>query len=295
MRHVSAELADSLASGATTWCTCWRITRRDGHVFGFTDHDADLAFNSTKFEAAAGMTQSEAQAGVGLMVDNLEIQGAITSDRLAVRDLEAGLYDGARVEVWRVDWTRPDLQLLLYTGSLGEVKRSGAVFKAEIRGLADALQHASGRLYQHTCDAQLGDSRCRVDLAAPGRQFTATISARVSPNRIACGGGSIYAAGWFARGLLEVVSGAMNGARTEIKRHDVSGNSMELSLWQPLPAAVAIGDMVRLTVGCDKHIATCRDRFDNAPNFRGFPDMPGNTFVTGYSRPGEPLSSTGSQ
>ncbi|MDX5493645.1 MAG: phage BR0599 family protein, partial [Alphaproteobacteria bacterium] len=29
----------------------------------------------------------------------------------------------------------------------------------------------------------------------------------------------------------------------------------------------------------DKQFTTCRDRFANAVNFRGFPHMPGNDFV----------------
>ena len=33
---------------------------------------------------------------------------------------------------------------------------------------------------------------------------------------------------------------------------------------------------------------TCRDRFDNVVNFRGFPHIPGNDFVISYPVQGEP-------
>ena len=32
-------------------------------------------------------------------------------------------------------------------------------------------------------------------------------------------------------------------------------------------------------LGCDRQLSTCRDRFDNVANFRGFPHIPGNDFV----------------
>jgi len=38
---------------------------------------------------------------------------------------------------------------------------------------------------------------------------------------------------------------------------------------------------------CDKRFATCRDRFANGINFRGFPHIPGNDFVIAYPVPGK--------
>ena len=42
---------------------------------------------------------------------------------------------------------------------------------------------------------------------------------------------------------------------------------------------IATGDAFTVTAGCDKRFATCRARFANAENFRGFPHIPGNDFV----------------
>ncbi len=39
--------------------------------------------------------------------------------------------------------------------------------------------------------------------------------------------------------------------------------------------------------GCDKRLATCRGRFGNVLNFRGFPTIPGDDFLTAYPRDGE--------
>lgn len=142
MKTLPAALAAHLATGATTLCWCWRLTRRHGVKFGFTDHDRDVGFDGTTFEAAAGFTASEIKDAVGLSVDNLEVTSAITSERLAEPDLAAGIYDDARVEILRVNWQDASQRVLVRTGSLGEVKRAARGFAAEVRG-ARALPAAA--------------------------------------------------------------------------------------------------------------------------------------------------------
>jgi uncharacterized phage protein (TIGR02218 family) len=61
-----------------------------------------------------------------------------------------------------------------------------------------------------------------------------------------------------------------------------------LSLWQVAPNPIEAGDTFTVSAGCDKRFETCREKFANALNFRGFPHMPGNDFVAGYALPGEP-------
>lgn len=290
MRALPDGLRRTLDGGATTLCWCWRLTRRDGRVLGFTEHDLDLSFDQTTFEAAAGMTASEMRESVGLSVDNLEVESALSSARLDASDLDAGLYDDARIEIFRVDWQTPDNRVLMRVGTLGEVRRSGAMFSAEVRGVAHYLQQPRGRLFQHACDATLGDARCGVDLASPGRRWSTTIRTVIDTHRVLCEAAGEAAAGVLARGLIELTGGNRAGFRAEIKRHRVVGGRAEVTLWQPLPDGAATGDAVRLTIGCDKHIATCRDRFANAANFRGFPHMPGNDFVTGVARAGGPVT-----
>ncbi len=69
MRRVPAALAAHLAGDATTVCHCWRVTRRDGTVIGFTEHDRDLPVDGTLCRAASGFRASEAEAALGLAVD----------------------------------------------------------------------------------------------------------------------------------------------------------------------------------------------------------------------------------
>jgi uncharacterized phage protein (TIGR02218 family) len=82
-------------------------------------------------------------------------------------------------------------------------------------------------------------------------------------------------------------TGANQGRSQEIKRH-TGGDPAGLELWQPMSHAIAIGDEFTVTAGCDKRFTTCQSKFANAVNFRGFPHMPGNDFITAVARPGDP-------
>ncbi len=183
MKSLSASLAAHLASGATTLCTCWRVTRGDGEVLGFTDHDRALAFDGVDHEPETGLDASAAVANAGLQVGGLEVTGAFSSERISESDLEAGLYDNARVETWLVNWADSDQRHLMRVGSIGEVKREDQAFTAEIRSLAHALDQERGRIFRATCDADLGDQRCTVDLVSEDWTASATVTATDGPGR----------------------------------------------------------------------------------------------------------------
>lgn len=280
MKQLSPSLQAHLDGGATTLAWCWRLTRRDGTSQGFTDHDRDLVFDGTTFEAAAGFTASEIKDHVGLSVGNMEVSGALSSEGLAEGDLAAGLYDDARVEIFRVNWQDPGQRVLMRAGSLGEVKRSGAAFIAEVRGLAHYLQQPRGRIYQYTCDADLGDSRCGLALGGPAMTGTGEIETLASPRRFSVVGLSAFASDWFTQGLLTFTSGAASGQKIEVKSHSVTEAAVMLELWQEPRGPLVAGQTFRVSAGCDKHLETCGVKFSNAVNFRGFPHMPGNDFLT---------------
>jgi len=294
MRTIPPALQAKLNSGATTLCRCWRLTRRDGVVQGFTDHDRDIDLDGLTCRAATGLAASEATQAQGLAVTASEVYGALNDDTLNEDDLAAGLYDVAEVEVFLVDWSEPALRLLLAKGALGEVRREGPVFAAELRGLAHRLAEDSGRLYTATCSADLGDARCTVDLDDPAYRGTGTVAALTGTSAFTASGLNAFADGWFTAGRLQWTSGANAGLAVEVKRHRSNGASVTLDLWQAMPHAIAPGNAFTVTAGCDKRFATCRDRFANGVNFRGFPHIPGNDFLIAYPVPGAPGNDGGS-
>lgn len=268
MKSLSPSLQAHLNSATTTLCWCWKIVRRDGLTLGFTDHDTPLSFAGTTYEASTGFTASEVQSGLGLAVDNLTVMGALSSQSLNETDLAAGLFDNAAVEIWRVNWAAPDQRVLMRKGSLGEVKRGKTGFSAEVRGLAQALNRPTGRVFAHGCDADLGDARCGVALTP----VAGTVASASDARRFTATGLEACASGWFVGGKLVFTSGANAGRAMEVKRH--AGAALEL--WQAMSEPIAPGDAFTVTPGCDKQFATCKTKFANAVAFRGFPYMPGN-------------------
>jgi len=289
MKLLPPALQAHLDTGNTTLAWCWRLTRADGERLGFTDHDRNIAFDATTFEAAAGFTATDIKDAVGLAVDNLEVSSALRSDTLSEDDLAAGLYDDAAVEIWRVNWAAPAQRVLMRRGSLGEVRRSGLSFAAEVRGLAHYLQQPKGRLYQYGCDADLGDARCGVDLDDPDLRGTGVVTVPSSLRLFAASGLGSFTTDWFTRGLVTFTSGANAGRKQEVKRH-VAGSEATFELWQPMAHVIEPGATFTVTAGCDKHFATCQAKFANTVNFRGFPHMPGNDFLTAVARPGDPAN-----
>jgi uncharacterized phage protein (TIGR02218 family) len=286
MRSIPAALQTRLDSGVTTLAQAWKLTRRDGAVLGFTDHDRNLLIDGVTYRAGTGFGASEASQRFDLSVDGGEIAGALEDDALSDADLAAGRFDAAEIETWLVDWSEVALRLLVARGKLGEVKREGAAFTAELRGLADLLSQESGRLHTAKCGADLGDSRCRVDLTNPAYRGSGSVASIDGTSLFVASGLDGFADGWFSAGKLGWTSGANAGLSIEIKLHRNSDGEVRLTLWQTMPEPLSIGDAFTVTAGCDKSFATCRERFGNADNFRGFPHIPGNDFVLSYPTAG---------
>lgn len=274
MKILPPALAAHLAGGATTLAWCWKLTRADGTVFGFTDHDRDLAFGGTIYEAAGGFTASALESSNGLHVDNLDVAGALSSARIDEGDIAAGLYDDAGIEIWRVNWQDADQRVLMRKGHLGEVTRAGAGFTAELRGLSHRLNQPTGRLFQYGCDADFGDARCGLDIG--GWTAAGTVESASGDREIVAAGLDAFDDGHFTRGRLSFTGGANEGAAMEVKAHRAGGR---IELWRAMAREVAAGDTFTVTAGCDKQFATCTAKFGNGENFRGFPHMPGNDFM----------------
>ena len=285
MKTLDPALQAHLQTGTTTLCYCWRLTLQSGQRLGFTDHDVAVLFDGTSFEAQAGFTASEIESSLGLSVDNLEASGALSSAQLSDARLRAGDFDGAQIEVWKVNWQDPSQRVLERKGHLGEVTYGQGNFKAEVRGLAHLLNQKRGRLYHFGCDAVLGDARCSVNL----NTFTAAgIITTVRDNSFDVSGLGSFADDWFTRGLLTFQSAANLGRKLEVKRHRSFAAAARIDLWATPKFTIAPGEQVGLSAGCDKQLTTCTSKFANAINFRGFPHMPGNDFVAAAASASDP-------
>jgi uncharacterized phage protein (TIGR02218 family) len=271
-------LAAHLATGLTTTAHAWRITRRDGVILGFTDHDRDLNFDDTLFRAGSGLSAVALQQASGLSVDNTEAVGALSDAAIRGTDIDAGRYDAAQVEAWLVNWADLAQRQLLFRGHLGDITREGEAFRAELRGQTEALNRPIGRVFQKPCTAVLGDASCAVDLSDSAYVLEVPLVALEGRVGLSLTESS-FAEGWFQRGLCTVLSGEAAGLSRMVKRDQIIGGLRRIDLWEELRAPLAVGDLVRLTAGCDKRFETCRLKFSNVLNFQGFPDLPSSDWL----------------
>ena len=275
MKSASPALAAHLAGEVTTLATCWRLERADGWVRGFTDHDRELVVDGLTYVASTGFLPSAIKTASDLSVDNLDVDGFLDDAALRAEDLIAGLFDGARIEVFIVNWA--DLgqgRLLLRKGFLGEIKRADQRFSAEIRGLSNRLQQTAGKLYSRLCRVDLGSSECGVTLGPRTDTYAVTQVMAADTVRIV----TARATGFFTFGKATFTTGANAGAVNEVLLHD----GQTIRLFVPMPRPIVVGDQIVLVAGCDKTPETCNAKFANILNFRGEPHIPGNDKVFSY-------------
>ena len=269
--NISAALQSHLISELTTLAYLVKITRCDGTVKGFTTHDQNLTLAGVTYLADGALTPSAIESRAGLAVDNLEITGILDSTDIIDADIEAGLYDFARVDVYACNWadlTQGTVQLR--RGWLGQVTRANTYYVAELRGLHDLLQRPIGDSYTPECRFDLGDAHCTINVAA--LTVSGSVSA-VTDNANFTDISQTAATGTYAYGKLTWLTGANAGQSMEVKAWD---NGAQLfTLWLPMSYAIQTGDTYQVYPGCDKRFATCQSVFANAVNFGGFPYVPG--------------------
>jgi uncharacterized phage protein (TIGR02218 family) len=259
----------------TTIAFCWRLERRDGVAIGFTTHDRDLEIEGLVYRAAPGMLPSAITLSDGFDAAALDVAGALTSDAIAEADLVAGRWDGAAVFLFACDWEAPETRVPLARGELGDVSLKGDAFEAELRGPTALLERPVVEQTSPECRAELGDKRCRVDMA-PRTLVTRVLAVDGETVVEAAGASSVPDA--YAYGRLRWLTGPNSGLAAAI----VASEDGRLTLREAPANAAAAGDLVEICEGCDKSFATCVARFGNGANFRGEPHLPGMDLLTRY-------------
>ncbi|EBA16157.1 hypothetical protein RSK20926_20565 [Roseobacter sp. SK209-2-6] len=279
MAGPSGAFLKHLQSGTTSVCRCWGLTRVDGMRYGFTDHDCTLAFAGWSFKAGTGLTARALAQATGLSVDNSEAQGALSDLSLTESDIVAGRFDGASLQCWLVNWQNPVERWLQFSGSIGELRRAGGAFEAELRGQTEPLNRPLGRIYQKSCTAVLGDASCGFDLQRLGYFFEGQVETYSDEGQFTWNALEGFEAEWFSGGRLSVLSGEAKGLWGAIKRDRTDSTGRHITLWEPLKVPLQPGDLLRLDAGCDKRPQSCRLKFNNFINFQGFPDIPGEDWM----------------
>ena len=280
---MSGDLDAHLVNGLTTVARCWGIVRKDGARFGFTDHDCDLAFEGFVFRADSGLTALALAQRTGLSVDNTEGLGALSDAAVSEADIEAGCFDGAEVLCWLVNWADIAARRLLFRGEIGELHRTDGAFRAELRGLSAALNQPMGRAYHKTMAAGAPDTAFGFDPDMAGYHTLCAVEEVEGGRLFRFAALPGFETEWFRHGRLRMLSGAAIGLVGGIKHDEtLPDGRREIALWEPIRADIQPGDGLRLDAGFDGRFDTCRLKFASADAYRGFPDIPGEDWLTSY-------------
>lgn len=264
----------------STLALCWRLDRPDGVSIGFTTHDRDLAIGGIVYRARAGMLPSAIRQSDGFEVDTLDVDGALTDDAITVADLRAGRWDGAGLTVFAADWSDPSAAtLVIARGEIGDVSIRGGraaqgAFTAELRGPTALLERPVVEQTSPDCRAELGDRRCRIDLAAH-RRFARLVAVAGTVLTLDA---AEPVADAYRYGRLRWIEGANAGLAVAL----AGSAGATVTLRDPPAFAAEPGVLVELLEGCDRLFETCCTRFGNAENFRGEPFLPGTDLLTRY-------------
>jgi uncharacterized phage protein (TIGR02218 family) len=268
MSIISSHLEKDLGETILTLSTFWQLKLKDGTVLGFTDGDSNVSINGTLYIADSGFTPSAIVSSGSLTVDNTEVEGILSADVINSDDIIAGRYDYAEISVFLGDYINLDKGLFhLSTGRLGEVNFSEQRFIAEIRGFAQSFCKKAGDLYSPVCRATFCDNMCKADISKYKR--LTTVLSVISSGKIVCFPLE-KPSGYFNFGKLKFLTGHNSGFVIEIKNH--TNDDIEFVL--PLHKAISAGDELEIIAGCDKSFSNCINKFNNAINFRGEPNVP---------------------
>ena len=274
MIDIPPALQAKLDQGVTTLSWVWILTRRDGARFGFTDHDLALELEGIRCEPASGFSHADLRSETGGAPARGAVFGALDTAVLTTEAIKAGVWDGAGLALYRVDWTEPSLFWRAFTGELGEIRHGDQGFEADVSGLSARLNRTIGRAFSRLCDAELGDARCGVTLDAAARRVEGVVSEQITARAIRVSGAANLDASALLHGVLRWTDAVWPDQRIVQVRAEGAARVIELE--SAVPEGVVTGQAVRLRVGCDKRFETCVSRFSNGLNFRGCPHMPGN-------------------
>ena len=248
--------------------TCWRIFLNEGRLLLFTDSDQDIVLDGELYKSGAYFIPSSIISSNELGQDNFTISGIIDGKFITEEGLLAGDLSNSYIEVFLINLAnRFEEKIILKTGWLGEIKYSQQNFTAEVHSLSAKTNNIIGKCYSSSCRAELGDKFCKVNLK--NYSFYGEITMILEDNSF-IDSSRIEPDDYFYQGILIFISGNNRNHKYSVKCYKESKITIDILF----DLKLEMGDKYMITIGCDKQIDSCINKFNNALNFRGEPYVP---------------------
>jgi uncharacterized phage protein (TIGR02218 family) len=269
----------ALLSGANQFVMAdlYTITLAGGSLLRYSAAATALSANGYTFALGPRFERSKTKIVIGTQVDELEVRIYTEPTDLigGVPFLQAawqGQFDGALLQLERAFMrtygdTSPGT-VVLFSGRISDIECTRTGVDLKCRSHLELLNiQMPRRLWQSSCTHAFGDAMCQFDRSSMEVMFSAgpgstpvLIATSVTPAPP-----SLY-----IQGSLIGVTGANAGSSRSVA--DMAGGWVYLKLAFLSP--VSQGDQFRLLPGCDRTLSTCRNVFNNAIHFGGFPNIP---------------------
>ena len=265
---------------------CFTIWLATGTVLTYTDLDMPVSLNGYTYLANSVLISGlKYKASCGVNVDSQQVTlFARATDTIGgipfLQAMQQGLLDGAEIQREKVffsNWTAPIGSVILFKGRVAQIDSIGRT-SAQITVASDLVLldiDMPRNVYQADCQHVLYDAQC--GLAAGTYSTPGAVGAGSTQTVVVWSAATAD----YQQGTIAFTSGVNTGADVTIK----TASNGNLILAYPLPYAPATGDTFVATCGCDHTMNTCKSRFSNLSQFRGFPFVPPPQIMTG------PLSS----
>jgi uncharacterized phage protein (TIGR02218 family) len=260
----------------------------NGNILAYTNLDLPVAWNGFAYLANSVLVSGlKYKCALGLNVDSQQITiSARPSDTLGgipfLQALRQGVFDGAIIQrekaffsSWATkhDSLAPIGAAIMFKGRVSSIDQIGRT-TAQVTVAADTIFldiDMPRRLWSPQCSHVLYDSGC--GLARGTYSASGAVGSGSSGTQINWSGATAA----FGQGAIIFTSGANSGVVATIKDAWAGG----LQLAYPLPNAPSAGDAFTAAQGCDHTMATCKNKFGNLGNFRGYPYVPPPQIMTG--------------
>jgi uncharacterized phage protein (TIGR02218 family) len=276
MKTISTDLKTHLESEVTTLATCYKITRQDNTVLGFTNLDTDITYDSVTYNSNNNFDRNNLSLDKSFNNETSKIESILDSNLISENDLLTGKYDNAEVEIFIVNYKDLAMEdMILFSGFFGEVKYIDSKFTVELKSLNTKLDTTIGDYYTPTCRATFCDSKCT--LTESTYTFSGTVTTKTSNSEFYCSDTAVKdkTAQYFDYGYLTFTSGNNTGQSMEVKQ----SNAGTIILNMSMPFSIEVNDAFDIVAGCNKTFTTCKNKFSNAINFRGEPHVPGMDYM----------------
>jgi hypothetical protein len=177
-----------------------------------------------------------------------------------------------------------------FAGEVGTVSMDGPLLTAACMALSWIFDRtAARRLYQNNDNWNLfepangltaADWMWNAVVVSYNAADAELVIGTISANNNTLNGGTSLVGNYFSAGYLSVTTAGATQYRMVSQNTAETAGQIIIQLASPLNVAPSVGDAVQIYAGYDGQYETAIEKFNNGPNFGGFPFIPvGNPFV----------------